>query len=179
VSLHFTQVAVSLIVQVPETSLARHLAASPSVVGQELAQKVLSYEHTHHLGYFPAIDYFIQQGGIDEELLDALQNITWVVTNMVQNELRIKLRPVFSQIKFDAIQTMAYTMPQARPNDANALEKLIRHYSATNVKVSLTATLIQKIQDNEAAARMATSMCYRWLKPHFSTIEVTSSKVIN
>lgn len=177
-SLHFTQVALSLLLQVPEASLQRHLAASPVVVGGELAEQVLDFERQHHLGYFPAIDYFIQHGGIDTELLDALQSITWVVTNMVRNELRTRLRPVFSQVKFESIQTMAYTMPSVRPQDVNALEKLVSHFSAMNVKVNITATLIQKIDDKDAAAKMASSMCYRWLKTQFTTIEVTSSKVL-
>ena len=178
-SLQFTQVAVTLLLQVPESSLERHLAASPIVVGEELAQQVLAYEQQHHLGYFPAIDYYIQQGGIDVELLEALQNITWVTTNMVRNELRIKLRPVFSQVRFETIQTTAYTIPTVRPNDANVLDQLINHYSATKVKVALLTTLIQKIQDGEAAAKMASSMCHRWLKPHFSSVKVTSSTTIN
>ena len=178
-SLQFTQVAVTMLLQVPEASLSRHLAATPSIVGAELAQKILAYEHSHHLGYFPAIDYFIQQGGIDPELLDALQNITWVVTNMVRNEIRSRLRPVFSQIKFETIQTTAYTLPAVRPNDRNVQDKLIQHYSATRVKVTIVATLIQKIQDGEMAAKMATSMCYRWLKPHFEHVEVTSSTVVS
>ena len=178
-SLQFTQVAVTLLVQVPESSLERHLAASPVIVGEELARQVLAYEQQHHLGYFPAIDYFIQQGGIDADLLEALQNITWVTTNMVRNELRVKLRPVFSQIRFETIQTTAYTLPSVRPNDVNVLDKLINHYRTTKVKVALLTTLIQKIQDGEAAAKMASSICHRWLKPHFSSVEVTSSTTVN
>ena len=177
-NLQFTQIALSLIVQVPDAALERHLAASPSVVGAELARQVLEYEQQHHLTYFPAIDYFIQNGGLEPELLDALQNISWVVTNMVRNELRIKLRPVFSALKFEAIQTTAYTLPTIRPHDANVLDKLIRHYSATTVKVNIIATLIQKTLDASAAEKAATSMCYRWLRPQFSHIEVTSSTVL-
>ena len=178
-SLHFTRIALTLVVQVPEESLERHLAASPSVVGTELANQILEYERQHHLAYFPAIDYFIQNDGVERELLEALQSISWVVTNMVRNELRIKLRSVFSSIKFESIQTTAYTLPSARPHDANVLDKLVRHYSATTVKVSIIATLIQKFQNPSAAEKMATSMCYRWLRPHFSHIEVTSSTVLD
>jgi hypothetical protein len=177
-SLQFTKIALSLQVEVPEASLERHLAASPSVVGAELAHQVLDYERQHHLSYFPAIDYFINNGGLEQELLEALQNITWVVTNMVRNELRIKLRPVFSALKFESIQTTAYTMPSIRPNDANVLDKLIRHYSATSVKVNIIATLIQKTLDTAAAEKAASSLCYRWLRPHFNHIEVTSSTAL-
>ena len=178
-NLQFAKIALALQVEVPESSLERHLAASPSVVGVELANQVLAYERLHHLGYFPAIDYFIENGGVEQELLEALQNISWVVTNMVRNELRIKLRPVFSTLRFEAIQTLAYTMPNVRANDPNALDKLIRHYSATSVKVNIIATLIQKHLDIDAAEKAATNLCYRWLRPHFSHIEVTSSTSVS
>ena len=100
------------------------------------------------------------------------------MTNLVRNEIRIRLRPVFSLIKFEQIKTLAYTLPSVRPGDNNVLDKLIAHYSATTVKLNILATLIQKFHDEHAAEKMATSMCYRWLKPQFETFEVTSSTVI-
>ena len=100
-SLRFTQVAITLTVEVPEASLERHLAASPRVVGEQLADQVIAYEKTHQLGYFPAIDFFIDNGNIEQALVEALHNIAWVVTGMVRNEVRIKLRPAFSQLKFE------------------------------------------------------------------------------
>ncbi len=177
--LQFTQIALSMKVDVPMESLERHLAASPVVVGDEMARQVVAYERQNHLGYFPAVDFFIQHGGIETDLLDALQNITWVVTNLVRNEIRIKLRPVFSKLRFESIQTLAYTMPTVRPGDNNVMDKLAQHYSATSVKVSVLATLIQKFADSEAAQNMAKSLCYRWLEPAFAQFEVTSSTVMS
>lgn len=177
-NLNFTRVALTFNVTVPEKVLEKHIAASPQVVGAELARQVIAYETAHKLGYYPALDYFQQQGGIERELLDALDNIAWVVTSMVRNEIRIRMRPVFSKLQFENLQIQAYAMPAVRPGNPNALALLAQHYSATSVKVSLIATLIQKLADPEAAARMAEGMIYRWLKEHFSHIEVTSSHTL-
>lgn len=176
--LRFTQIALSMNMDVPLESLERHLAASPPVVAEELARQVMDYEKQHHLGYYPAIEFFLHNGGVEPELLDALQNITWVVTNLVRNEVRIKLRPVFSQVKFESIQSRAYTLSGIRPGENNSLRKLIEHFSATSVKVSLIATLIQKFHDRQAAENMAKMLCNRWLEPHFEQFTVTSSTVL-
>jgi len=177
-TLNFTRVALTFNVTVPEKALEKHMAASPHVVGAELARQVVDYEARHKLGYYPALDYFQQQGGIESELLGALENIAWVVTSMVRNEIRIRMRPVFATLEFENLQIQAYTLPAVRPGNPNALALLTQHYSATIVKVSLIVTLIQKHVDAEAAAKMAESMIYRWLKEHFSHIEVTSAHTL-
>lgn len=178
-TLNFTRVAVSLQVSVPETALERHLAASPRVVAENLAEQVMAYERKHSLGYYPAIDFFQQHGGVEPELISALENISWVLTSMVRNEIRLRLRPVFSQLKIESLKTLAFTMPTVRPGQQNDHIKLVEHFSATSVKANLIATLLQKLVDPQAAARMTESMCYRWLKEHFNTIDVTSVHVLD
>lgn len=178
-ALNFTRVAVSLQVSVPETALERHLAATPRVVAENLAQQVIAYEREHGLGYYPAIDFFQHHGGVEPELIDALENISWVLTSMVRNEIRLRLRPVFSQLKIESLKTLAFTMPTVRPGQQKTEAGLVSHFSATTVKVNLIATLLQKIVDTRAAAKMAESMCYRWLKEHFNSIDVTSVHVLD
>lgn len=178
-ALNFTSVAISLQVRIPETSLERHLAASPRVVAENLAEQVMAYERENMLGYYPAINFFQAHGGIEPELIDALENISWVLTSMVRNEIRLRLRPVFSQVKIESLKTIAFTMPTVRPGQNNTKAKLIEHFSATSVKVNLIATLLQKVVDTRAAAKMAESMCYRWLKEHVAAIDVTSVHVLD
>lgn len=161
-----------------DRDLEQHLAATPSIVGVELANQVFQYERQHRLGYYPAIDFFQQQGGVDKDLLNALQNISWVATSLVRDEIRTRLRSVFSNIQFETIQTLAFTLPAVRPSNPNALHELNNHYSATVVKVSLIATLIQKTQNTDSIENLAKNMVYRWLKEHFREIEVTSASVL-
>jgi len=176
--LHFSKVAITLNVTIPERELEQHIAATPAIVGSELAQQVIDYEQQHKLGYYPAIDYFQQQGGVDADLINTLQGISWVATNLVRNEIRTRMRQVFSNIQFEGIQALAYTLPSIRPGQANVRHKLINHYSAMVVKVSLLVTMIQREENAESTGQMAKSMCYRWLKEHFKAIEVTSVSVL-
>jgi len=178
-ALQFTSISLSMKLAVAEDELERHLAASPSVVTDELVSHVKKHEKENRLGYFPALDYYINNNAIDADLVSALQSISWVVTNMVRNEIRIKLRPVFSNIKFESIQTLAYTLPQVRVSDKQLTEKLLEHFSANNVKVNLTVTLIQKFIDNSAAEKLAKNLTYQWLKNSFHSIDISGCKVVN
>ncbi len=177
-SLNFTSIALSLVVIVPDQSLEQQLAASPHVVTDELVEQIIKYEQQYQLGYYPALDFFIQNKAVETDLIDAVQNISWVVTSMVQNEVKIKLRPAFSNIKFETIQPLAYTMPTVRPTDMHSLEKLSEHFSLSTVKLNLIATLIQKVVDKPAAQSFAKNLAYRWLKDSFADVKITSSAVI-
>jgi len=177
--LQFTTISLSMTVVVPEDALEQHIAASPTIITEEIVMAVKNYEQEHKLGYFPAIDFYINNGGVDSDLLDAMQSISWVVTTMVRNEIRIKMRPVFSKIKFDTIQSLSHTLPTVRISDENLTQKLMEHFNTMTVKVNLTATMIQKFSDTAAAEKLAKNLTYQWLKDSFSIVTVNSSKALN
>jgi len=178
VSLHFARVALTINATIPDRALEQHIAATPALVASELAQQVYEYEKQHHLGYYPAIDNFEGQADIDQDLIHAIQNIAWVATGMVRNEIQSRLRPVFSSLHFESIQAHAFTLPSVRPGNPNAIHELTNHYSLADVKVSLIATLIQREQHSDTVEKIAESMVYRWLKEHFKSIRVTSSSAL-
>lgn len=173
-SVHMSQVAMTLAVKVPHTALEKHLPASAEVVGEQLAKAVSDYAREHALGYYPPLDFFQEHGGIDEDLLQAATNISWIVTGLARNEIRTRMRPVMSNVQFQSLQTVAFTMPTVRPGQNNALYLLQEHFTPDVVKITLLATLIQRFEDSEAAETMARSMAYRWLRNHFEHVDVTS-----
>ena len=177
--LHFTTVILSLKVELAENDLERHLAASPSVVASEVVEQVKQYERDHALGYFPAFEFFEHNGGIEPDLIDAMRNISWVATNMARNEIQIKLRPVFSKMRFDSVQLFAHTLPSVRVNDESMTKKLLEHFSLMKVKAVLNATLLQKISDKKAAEALAKSLAFQRLKESFASVEINSSKAID
>ncbi len=177
--LNFTSIALSLTVVVPEQSLEQHMAASPQVVTTELVAQILNYEQQHRMGYFSALDFYIQNDAFDADLINAIKNITWFVTGMVRNEVKIKLRPAFSNIKFENIQPLAYTMATVRAADTQKIEKLNEHFSLSTVKINLIATLIQKVVDTQAAQSFASNLAYRWLKDSFSDVKITSTALVS
>jgi len=173
--LNLTRIAVSLQVKVPAEAIEQHSAASPYIVGEELARQVAAYVQHERLGYYPALEYFRTVEAIEPELLEAAQSISWLVCGLVQEELRIRLRAVFSNLKIESVQTVAYTMPGIRPGSSNALHDLAQHFSPDQVRVNLVASSIcRQDNDQDVAIKLARQQIYRWLKDRFSALEITS-----
>lgn len=177
--LTFSRVAASLIVKVSHPVLEQHMVANPEVVGEELARQIALYAQQNSLGYYPALDYFIEHGGIEQDLLNAVESMTWLVTGLVREEIKTRLRPVFSNIQFESIQTLAYTMPTVRPGQNNTLLRLTEHFTPDQVKVAIIATSIRHRDTPETAVRMAERMIWRWLHEHFEKIEIAHIRYLN
>ncbi len=176
--LHATRVALSLVVGIPQEVFDRHLPSSPQVVGKLLAEGVASYAEAHALGYFPALDFFQEQGGLDPELLNAVENIAWLGSSLVREEVRVRLRGVFANVKIQAIQCQAFSMPTVRPSSPHVLEKLAAHYTPNRIKLDLLLTTFRKHEAEEGMGQMAKNMAYRWLKDSFEMIEITSATLV-
>lgn len=170
--LKFSRVAVSLVVKVPLEVLEQHMVANPAVVGEELAREVALYAQQHELGYYPALDYFLEHGGVETDLLNAVESMTWLLSGLVREEIKTRLRPVFSNVQFESIQTLAYTMPTVRPGQNNTLLRLGEHFTPNQVKVTLIATAIRHRDTPEMAIKMAERMIWRWLHEHFEEITI-------
>lgn len=177
-ALNFISMAVNFSVRLTEESMQRHLSASPYVVGNELANQISHYAQENKLGYYPAIDFFQQNGGVEQDLLDAVDNITWLVSNMVREEVKVRLRPVFSNIKFESLQSKAFTMPTVRPGQNNAMQNLAEHYTPDQIKVNLIATLLRKKENIHELEQLTRHLICRWLKDRFDKLEITNVQVI-
>jgi len=172
-----TDVSISLIITVKLEDLNNHSAASADRVGKELAKQVVAYEKTNHLGYYPAIDYFQDADrGVDADLLNAADNLSWLATKLVREEVRQRLRPVFSSLRFDSMQNLLYTMPRVRPGKQLAQQKLAEHFTANKVRLELTAQIMNKNDVEKDLKRYTSHLVHRWLKEHFKNIEVTSCR---
>lgn len=178
-SLHLNRAALTLVVQLPGHVFARHLPASPEVVGMALAEQVLGHVQRERLGYFPALDYYRDHpGAVEAELLEAADHIAWFACSQARSEIQRKLRPVFSSLSFQSIQSQAFTMPGVRPSQPNARHELVRHYTPDRVKLVLLVNSFQKTAQEEAMAKWASHLAYRWLKDSFTRVEVTSTQAL-
>lgn len=177
--LYLHRIALTLVVRVDEHMFAQHLPASPQVVGETLAEQVRRYVQQEQLGYYPALDYFRElPESLDPQLLDAAEHIAWFTCNMARDEVRRKLNPVFSNLAFESIQSLAFTLPPVRPNQPNAPTDLARHYTPDTAKMALVASSFQKTEMPEALSKWASHLAYRWLKESFASIQVTSARVL-
>jgi len=158
----------------PPHIFERHLPSSPFVVGEHLADEVMKYVQANNLGYYPALEYFELQGGIDKDLLEAAEHISWFDCKIAREELQRKLRPAFADIVFNSIQTVAFTMPSVRPGQLNGRHALIKHYTPDTVKIAMTVNARCDDQSVESLVSWARQSVYHCLKGCFHTIEVTS-----
>ena len=119
------------------------------------------------LGYYPALDFFAinhaGQGGIDPDLIDAAESISWLLCRLVRQEMQTRLRQVFSQLRFQSVQTMAYTMPPVRYGANNALHDLALHYTPLNVKLDCELSMISKNQPADGVEAFISNVLQQWL----------------
>lgn len=171
---NFNKVAATLDLKVSQHDLDKHLPASPYVVGEEIAEQAINYELDNKLGYYPAVDYLKKQSALDEDLVNAVENIAWLVSNLIREEITARLRPAFSIVKFENIQLHALKMPIVRPNKKNARHDLVAHYTPDHAHVSLVVTSIKHYDDATTAERMTRNLIHRWLNDHVDALDITS-----
>jgi len=174
---HITKIHISLRIKIPHEILEKHLAASVEVVGEALTQNVVDLVNKKNIGYFPALEFFKEQGGLDDDLMDAAETIGWFSSKIAREEVQRKMKPFFSTISFKSIQTLAFVMPNVRPNQINAYQALVDHYTPDVVKLDVIATLLKKNQ-LEGIENWAKQLFKRNLTEVFDSFEVTGVSVI-
>jgi hypothetical protein len=176
--LHIVKIALTVRAKLPEYALQQHLPAPIATLGEQLARQAADYVKEQELGYFPALEYFQQQGGVDAYLLDAAEQISLLAVTMTKQEVIRILTPVFSSVSMGTIQSLAYTMPAVRPNQPHAMKRLAEHYIPDWVKFEMTVSLIQRREPPPDIDRAAKQMAWRWLKEAFDDMDITSARVI-
>jgi len=178
VQLHLSKIHITLVIRVPSELLERHLPSSADVVGEELTSQIVDAVKKNHIGYFPALDYFEKQGGVEPDLLEAAETIAWFASRLVREEVNLKMRPFFSTIQFQSVQSMAYAMPNVRPNQLNAWPALVAHYTPNKIKLDVIATVLKKQERPEGLANWAKQLFIRNLKDSFDDCEIVQTSVL-
>jgi len=178
--MRFDKVLVIVDVQLKADDLQQYLPCSADIIGRTLADIAVEYEQKHKTGYYPAIEFFKTLGSVDPDLIASAEQVAWLVSKLARQTIQTKLRPIFSSVQFQSIQTMAFSMPKVRPNKADAAEQLAKHYTPDSVKIELVLTMMRRdseAEDNRAEP-YARKMMFRWLESAFENIEVTRSKAL-
>ncbi len=182
--MRFDKILVSINVRLKAEDLQKYLPCSADIIGKTLAQIAQEYEQENKTGYYPAIDFFKTQDNVDPDLITSAEQVAWLVSKLARETIQIKLRPIFSSVQFQSIQTLAFSLPKVRPLKGGAnretIEALSRHYTPDTVKIELLLSMIRR--ESEAhdgrAEPYARKMMFRWLESEFESIEVTNSKLM-
>jgi hypothetical protein len=177
-SLHIAKIALTIKAKLPLEALQQHFPAPVETLGDQLAQQVTDYVREHSLGYFPALEYFQEHGGIDDYLLDATAQMSLLTVTMTKQEVSRVLQPLFSSVQVGTVQSLAYTMPSIRPSQPQAGKLLAEHYLPDKVKFEIVVTLLQKTKPEPGIEKAARQIALRWLDEIFPEIEVTSARLL-
>jgi len=178
--MRFDKVLLILNVQLKPESLQQYLPCSANIIGQTLAEIADEYEKQNKTGYYPAMDFFKTRETVDPGLIASAEQVSWLVSKLARETIQSKLRPIFSSVQFQSIQTLAFSLPKVRPNKADVIEQLAKHYTPDTVKIELVVTMMRRdseAEDNRAEP-YARKMMFRWLDAEFESIEVTNSKAL-
>jgi hypothetical protein len=181
--LHVARVALTARGTIPDYAFAQTFSSSLQVLGEQLAQQVHDYVQRERLGYYPPLEYFLneenqQPQGVEPYLLDAVQEVAQWAVEMGRREILSLLQPVFSSVVIDNIQATAFTMPTTRFGQTGALKQLAQHYTPNSIKFDLTLSLLQKHEAQAGLEKAASHMVLRWLNEPFQQIEVTSVRLL-
>jgi len=176
--MRFDKVLVSVTVQLKAEALKQYLPCSADIIGQTLAAIADEYEKKNRTGYYPAIEFFKTLDNVDQDLIASAEQVAWLVSKLARETIQSKLRPIFSSVQFQSIQTTAFSLPKIRPNQADAVDRLAEHYTPDAVKIELVLTMMRRDIEAEdgRAEPYARKMMFRWLEAEFESIEVTNSK---
>jgi len=178
--MRFDKVLVSIEVRLKPDQLRQYMPCSADIIGQTLASIADEYEKKNKTGYYPAIEFFKTVDGVDPDLIASAEQVAWLVSKLARETIQSKLRPIFSSVHFQSIQTTAFSLPKVRSNQADAVDRLAEHYTPDSAKIELVLTMMRR--DSEAedgrAEPYARKMMFRWLESEFESIEVTNSKAM-
>ena len=164
---------------VPINTLQKHLPAPIDKLGDQIAGEVDKWLAQHELGYYPALDYYSDDNSFPAYLLDAVRDVSSLAVDVVANTLSELLVPIFSNIKINNIQCLAYSMPQVRLGKENAKQELSKHYTPNAVKFELIVSVLQKHKVSEGVEKYADNTVHRWLSEVFEDVEIFSTRLLN
>jgi hypothetical protein len=163
----------SLELKIHHQVIEQHVAASPYVIGVELAEQIYDYVHEQHLGYYPAFDFFRDKDFIEPELIGTAESIAWLIENLAKEALTTYMRPMFVRIEFESLRASLFTLPTIRPSQSNALHALKNHFTPDALKITLSGFLKQAPELTDELLKQATSTINSALKGRFAYVEVT------
>lgn len=161
-------------VRIPDEVFERHSPYCPADVGRQLAEQVDACARREELGYYPALDYCQERGCIDEKLMTVLDQLTWLGTSLVRDEVRVRLRPLFASVQVQSMQALSYTMPQVRPSQRDAFERLVEHLTPNQAKFDVLVTVFRKRGAGSDLEGYVDRVAYRHLQQAFDKIEIVN-----
>jgi len=178
-TLQVIKVELGVKLAVPISTLQKNLPAPIDKLGNQVANEVDKRVARQGLGYYPAIEYFIEQDSFPAYLLDAMQEVSALTIDIVSNTINDLLVPIFSNVQISNMQCLAFSLPSVRPGKPHALRDLAKHFTPNAVKFELVVSVLQKEKSAEGFEGYADNTVYRWLSEVFEDVQIFSARLLN
>jgi len=166
-------------VTVPIRTLQKLLPAPVDKLAEQLAAETQKAVQARALGYFPALNYFLDIEEFPAFLIDAANDVCTLAAEIVTAKIHEVLIPIFSQVQLNDVQCIVFSLPTIRPGKADTMSKLIKHYTPNVIKFSLVLSLLQNTVSRVGLEKYADNTVHRWLSESFEEVDISSVRLIS
>lgn len=175
--LRVVEVALTVEVATSPEPFRLRFGLSPMELGERLADQVMEQARLRRLGYFPPLEFFIHQEGVDQGLLRMAEEMGRFACQWVGGEARNRVAHAFSRLEIRHLHTTAFTMPAVRPGRADSRAALAAHYAPDTVRVELRVATLEK-GEPAGLDRLAARKVVRWLGEGFERVTVPVARLV-
>ena len=177
--LGIARVALTAQVTVAPDKLDALLCESDKVLGSALASQVDAWVRQRRLGYYPALEFLVDQGAVPTEQFEALRTLAATVRKRAKRDVQTHLWPVFSSVHIERAHSLAFLLPRLTPGKPDARSELARHYFPNTVRLELVLSSLDKPQRLEDVVGMTEQKVMRNLVDHFQSVSVAAARRID
>lgn len=172
-SITINQLIAHIEIQVKHDSLNAAQPETTHQISNALAVALILTCQKENLNYFPALKHFEAIQSIPEDLFAKHQKLVWQSSQSCRKIISQKLKPIFSRVRVDTVQSLSQTLTGINPKEKSAADTISHHLQPGRLKVTLHLNMIQKKKtDPESLVGYTRKMLWKWLKSDFDALEI-------
>lgn len=175
-SLGIARVALTVQVTVAVERIEALLRAEDRALPEALAARVDAWVRERRLGYYPALEFLVDEGVVTQAEFDALRQLAATLRKRAKRDVQTRLWPVFSSVQIERAVSLAFTLPRLKPNGPQAVPELARHYFPNVVRIELTLATLDKQRRLEDIEAISTTKVMVNLREAFEAVTVTATR---
>ena len=158
--------------RMPAMPLEQRFPMPAATVGEYLALQVEEFVRSRGLAYFPPLEYFNLNAGVDPGLLGIAHEMSALACHWIKSETRARVAEAFSDLRIEHVHCPAFLMPGVRLRDPNRHTLLSAHYSPDVVREELFVALLVKGQDSVGLEQLAGAKVRGALEDSLSDVKI-------
>lgn len=177
-SLGIARVALTVQLTVARERLEPLLREADKQLSEAIAVRVDAWVREQKLGYYPALEFLVDQGVVQADELESLRALAATIRKRAKRDVQTQLWPVFSSVHIERAQSLAFMLPRITPGRPDARSELIRHYFPNEVRLELLLSSLDKMHRLEDVAAHSEQKVMRNLLDQFESVAVSAARKI-